>query len=199
VNSPRILAFALAFVTACGGDAPVADPVETTTPIDTSVVTATTSRATRLAAAKRIKGVVGFDSAGPLRAGMSLAQAVLRMEGDLWTRDRSLRCANYRAARAPGLKFLFLDRHLARIEVESGPSATAEGVRIGSTVSQVQSAYAGRVTVTDDASTGRSYLSVRATDASDSAHRLVFEANGSRIVRFRSGVRPSVEWIEGCS
>jgi hypothetical protein len=130
---------------------------------------------------------------------MSLAKAVIAMEGDLWTLDKQKRCMYFQAARAPGMQFVFFDRHLVRIEIDSGTSATVERVKIGATEEQVQAAYADRVTVTEAAYTGGHFLTVSAPDAADSVRKLVFETDGKRVVRFRTGLRPAVDWIEGCS
>lgn len=166
-----------------------------------SAVSWTPSAATRLADAKRksLAWTVNFQGAGPLRPGMSLAHAVVLMEGDFWTHDASANCMYFQAARAPGMKFVFLHRNLARIEVDSGAVATTQGIRIGASEEQVQAAYPGHVTITDDAHSGAHYLSARAPDEADSAFRIVFETNGKRVTRLRMGVRQAVEWIEGCS
>lgn len=120
------------------------------------------------------------------------------MEGDLWTHDRSLTCSYFRAARAPGMKFLFLDRYLARIEVDSGAAGTLEGAKIGATEAEVQALYAGRVAITQDSYTDARYLTVTPRDEAESAGRIVFETRGQRVTRFRAGPRPFVEWVKGC-
>jgi hypothetical protein len=35
--------------------------------------------------------------------------------------------------------------------------------------------------------------------AQDSAHRLILETDGARVVRYRGGLLPAVAWVEGCS
>ena len=183
---------------ACGGVAPSAEPTTTKTPAELIDSSVPEMRATGFTHAKQIAWPVSFESAGPLRPGMSLPQAVVAMEGDLWTLDTHGRCVYFHAARAPGMEFVFLDRHLVRIDVDSGRAGTVEHVKIGATEDQVQAAYPGRVTVTD-AYTGGHFLTVSAEDAADSVRRLVFETDGKRVVRFRTGLRPAVDWIEGCS
>jgi hypothetical protein len=142
---------------------------------------------------------VTFDGAEPLYPRMSLADAVIMMGGDLWQSNRSVTCGYFRSTRAPGMRFVFLRWQLARIEVDSGSIATAEGIRIGSTETQVNDAYPGRVVVTDDALTGGHFLSVAPPEDGDTTLRVVFETDGHRVTRFRTGLRYAVEWAEGCS
>ena len=33
----------------------------------------------------------------------------------------------------------------------------------------------------------------------DSARRLIFETDGQRVVRYRAGITPAVEYVEGCA
>ena len=184
---------------ACGDVAPNAEQPAAETPAESTVASVAGSPAPRFTHAKRIAWPVSFESAGPLRPGMSLAQAVIAMEGDLWTPDTQARCLYFYAARAPGMNFVFLDRHLVRIEVDSGTAATVERVKIGATEEEVQAAYPDHVIVTDAAYSGGHFLTVSAPDSADTVRKLVFETDGKRVIRFRTGLRPAVDWIEGCS
>jgi hypothetical protein len=197
-----LVAIVAGVASACGGEARSAEVMVATGTGDSVrfvPVKYERSPATRLAVSKWIPWTVSFDSAGPLRPGMSLARAIIVLEGDLWQVDGSVRCSYFRAARAPGLEFVFLNRLLARIEIDSGPVATAAGMRIGSTEEQVQAAYAGHVVATDDVYSGGRVLTVRAPIDADSALNLVFETDSGKVVRYRVGVRPAVGWAEGCS
>ena len=193
-------ALLIVIAAACSGGEPSAELATAGTPAEsTTVASVAGSPAPRFTHAKRIAWPVSFESAGPLRPGMSLAQAVIAMEGDLWTPDTPARCLYFYAARAPGMNFVFLDRHLVRIEVDSGTAATVERVKIGATEEEVQAAYPDRVIVTDAAYSGGHFLTVSAPDEADSVRKLVFETDGKRVIRFRTGLRPAVDWIEGCS
>ena len=190
-------------VCACAGDAPISS---STTPGSTAPAAADTSvaaREVRLSggriAPKPLNWTLTFGGAEQLYARMSLNDAVISMQGDLWQTNRSVTCSYFRAARAPGMRFVFLRWKLVRIEVDSGAVATAEGIRIGSTEAQVHKAYPDRVTVTDDVFTGGHFLSVAPAEGMDTTVRIVFDTDGQRVTRFRSGLRYAVEWAEGCS
>ena len=45
---------------------------------------------------------------------------------------------------------------------------------------------------------GGRYLTVPSADG-DPTHRVIFETNGTRVTRYRAGVRPAVEYVEGCA
>ena len=64
---------------------------------------------------------------------------------------------------------------------------------------KVGEAYGARVTTTPHKYvTGGHYLTVRALSPVDSALRMVFESEAGRIVRYRSGHVPEVEFVERC-
>jgi len=88
---------------------------------------------------------------------------------------------------------------VVRLEVNRGRVPTAEGVRIGDSEERVKSSYAGEVTVTPHKYTDGHYLTIRPAARSDSAYRIVFETDGRAVTRYRVGVVPAVEYVEGCS
>jgi hypothetical protein len=102
----------------------------------------------------------------------------------------------------PGLdsvSFMLIDGRIARVEVTGGRIATREGARIGDSEGRINTLYAGRVEVQPHKYTDGRYLIVRPMERADSAYRIVFETDGSRVVRYRSGRLPEVQWVEGCS
>jgi hypothetical protein len=142
---------------------------------------------------------VSASGAGPLTIGMTVADARAALSGDLTVADSAAACTYARSQRAPGgVKFMVLDGHLARVEIDSGSTATTEGAKVGDAESSVMSLYAGRVsTMPHKYSSGR-YLIVRA--AADTMRRLVFETDSAGVVRrYRAGAMPAVEWVEGCA
>lgn len=88
---------------------------------------------------------------------------------------------------------------VVRVEVRRGNFATSTGARIGDTEQRIQSLYPGQVTVSPHKYTDGHYLTVTPTAEADSANRIIFETDGRKVVNYRAGVRPQVEYVEGCS
>lgn len=140
---------------------------------------------------------------GPLRAGMTLAEADAAVGGAL---------AEPAAAAAgstctyvawpggpPGVRVMLEDGRVARVDVDSGAVATDAGVRVGDDAARVRTAYAGRIAESPHKYVpGALYLTVTPAAPADSAHRLVFEVEDGRVARYRAGSRPAVEYVEGC-
>jgi hypothetical protein len=114
--------------------------------------------------------------------------------------DSLATCRYAVSGRAPaGVAFMVVDGRVARVDVDSGAAATAEGARVGDSEERVRALYAGRVAVTPHKYTDGHYLTVRPAAPADSGHRLVFETDGKRVTEYRAGQLPAVEWVEGCS
>ncbi|HEX8391202.1 MAG TPA: hypothetical protein VF665_02500, partial [Longimicrobium sp.] len=98
-----------------------------------------------------------------------------------------------------GLRAMTEAGRVVRLDVDSSTLATAEGARVGDPETRIRQLYAGRVTEGPHKYVpGGKYLTVRPADA-DTTHLLVFETDGGRVTRFRAGLRPQVEYVEGCS
>jgi hypothetical protein len=108
-----------------------------------------------------------------------------------------LSCTYVKPKNAPaGVALMVVDGNFVRVDVTSGSAKTIEGARIGSTESEINSLYKGRV-ATQPAKYGNGHtLVVTPTDKSNT--RIVFETDGKKVTRFRSGQLPQVEWVESC-
>lgn len=139
---------------------------------------------------------------GPLQAGMSLAEASAALKGALVVPSgadtSACAYAQWRGG-PPGVRVMIESGRIARIDVGSGSVSTESGARTGDTEQRVGSLYAGRVTTTPHKYTKGHYLTVTPSSPADSAYRLVFETDGQRVTAYRSGRRPAVEYVEGCS
>lgn len=137
---------------------------------------------------------------GPVRAGMTVAEARAALGGALTEASSAPSCGYATSSRAPkGVNFMIVDGRIARADVRGGTTATAAGAKIGDTEQRVRALYAGRIAVTPHKYTNGHYLTVTPSNPADSAYRIVFETDSSRVTVYRSGLRPPVEWVEGCS
>jgi hypothetical protein len=80
-----------------------------------------------------------------------------------------------------------------------GTVPTSAGARIGDTEATIKKLYKGQVTVSPHKYTDGHYLTVVPKAPADSAFRIVFETDGTRVLQYRGGRRPQVEYVEGCA
>lgn len=145
--------------------------------------------------------MVSESGVGPVRAGMTLQEARILLPG-LRTAESSddLATAPCTYARSPSLPsgavLMFENGRIARVDILTGSLRTAEGAGIGDTEARLQSLYQDRVVTTPHKYTDGHYMTVRS--GSDSTLRIVFETDGFKVLRFRSGKTPAVEYVEGC-
>jgi hypothetical protein len=99
----------------------------------------------------------------------------------------------------PGVGIMLVSDSVARIDIDSAGIATAEGAAVGDDETRVTGLYRDRVTVTAHKYTGPTGHYLTVARAGDTLHRIIFETDGKRVTKFRVGLRPAVEWVEGCS
>jgi hypothetical protein len=138
------------------------------------------------------------EGIGSLKAGMSLDEARVVMHNNLVVPAKLEECGYVTVRDAPaGLAIMVEKDVISRVEVRSGKVATIEGARIGDSEEKIKSLYPGMVAVQPHKYTDGHYLVVTPKDAGE--NRIVFETDGKKVLRFRSGRRPAVEYVEGCS
>ena len=191
---PRCLVpIALLAAVACGGSAERAQR-EDSTGAQRNPPGATS------AATRRADSVVTERGLGPLRAGMTIAEARTALGGALVVPAEydSTGCdyASWRGG-PRGVRVMIDQGRIARVEVDSVNVATAAGARVGDSEERIQSLYGGRVTVTPHKYEDGRYLTV--SGVGDSSVAIVFETSKGRVTRYRAGRRPAVEYVEGCS
>lgn len=137
---------------------------------------------------------------GPLRAGMTLPAASAALGGALLVPagadTAGCRYVQWRGG-PPGVRVMVEGGRIARVDVDSAGVRTAAGAGIGDSEGQIQRLYPGRVTVTPQKYTEGHYLTA-IPNASDSTYAIVFETRAGKVTRFRAGLRPQVEYVEGC-
>ena len=139
------------------------------------------------------------DGGGPRRVGITAREALAAAGAGGTDTNPDTACHFLDVAKMPKRLYVMVESGVVtRIDVRDTSVATAEGARLLSPQDSVLAMYAGRVQVKPHKYTrGWSYLVV--TPPGDSLHRIVFEADGSRVTSFRVGREPSVEYVEGCS
>lgn len=147
------------------------------------------------------KLTVNEHGIGVLRAGMTMSDANTALGGalSLATPADSLACtyANWKGA-PEGVHLMFEGGRLARVEVRSGSMETADGARIGDTEEKVKGLYSGRIAVQPSKYSSGHYLVVTPSAPTDSAYRIIFETEKNAVTKYRAGMRPQVEYVEGC-
>ncbi len=89
---------------------------------------------------------------------------------------------------------------IARVDIENPKITTVSGAKIGDTEARIKSLYPGQIKVTPHNYVRNGhYLTLIPKDKADKNYRIVFETDGQRVTRFRSGKMPEVEYVEGCS
>lgn len=139
---------------------------------------------------------VSMEGSGPFRIGASLAELAPHLAADIDTTTLQRECDYVRAAEAPdSMLFMIEGGRLARIDVTGTGPATAEGAHVGDAESRILELYPSAVRGPHKYTDG-AYLTVT---GSDGVSKYVFETDGQRVTRYRAGVAPAVDYVEGCS
>ena len=148
---------------------------------------------------------VYINGIGTVRVGMTIAEAskaagtkLIRESGY----ETNLSCFYVKPQGEPkDIGFMVTNKRISRVDVWNNKSITTlSGAKIGDTESRIKSLYPRQIQVTphEYVQAGH-YLTFVPKDASDKNYRVVFETDGKKVTRFRSGKLPEVEFVEGCS
>lgn len=143
---------------------------------------------------------VNSGGLGPVRVGMTPAELKSAFGDSLVIPAKLAECDYVRPKNNPkGVAFMIENGKLSRVEVRSSSSIkTVEGAGNGNTEAEIKSLYPGQVTVQPHKYTDGHYLVVK-PNGSPANERIVFETDGSKVLHFRSGRTPAVEYVESCS
>jgi hypothetical protein len=100
--------------------------------------------------------------------------------------------ANYPA----GVRVMLVNDTAVRIDVDSGGIATPAGIFVGDPESKVMERYKDAILAPHKYVAGGRYIIV--TSPVDSMRRGIFETDGAKVLRYRFGRRPEVDFVEGC-
>jgi hypothetical protein len=87
---------------------------------------------------------------------------------------------------------------VVRVQVDSAGVPTERGASVGDPESRVLELYGSRIVTQPHKYMGPTGHNLIVTDTADARRRLIFETDGQQVVRFRVGLEPSVDWVEGC-
>ena len=146
------------------------------------------------------------DSFGSVPLGVPLEQASSALGDSLLPGVNFDLCTMSRTASMPSGTMLMVLRdrigglmHVERVDVDSTGVHTREGAGVGDSEAQVLAQYRPLARVEPHKYTGPEGHYIVVTSPTDSNFRIVFETDGQRVLRFRAGRRPAVDFVERCS
>ena len=133
---------------------------------------------------------------GDVKAGMSVKEANAVLGNVLVIPAKLQECDYVRPKSPKNLAFMVEKGEISRVEVQPGSDiATVAGAKIGDSEDRIKSLYPG-VEVKPAKYTPGHYLEVTPNNGGN--NRIIFETDGKKVVKYRSGRLPSVEYVEGC-
>jgi len=152
------------------------------------------------------------EGLGPVRAGMSVAQAeralhlslradppALADDGDGEALAEWRSCHYESSPELPGVLFMVSADRVVRVDVEAGAWGTTRGVRLGTPEVEVLRRYPGIAVHPHPYVDFGHYLVLEATDDGGHPAAMIFETDGQVVTSFRSGAAEPVGYVEGCS
>ncbi len=138
---------------------------------------------------------------GPVSAGMTVAEAGVAAGSPLVVPATPEECYFARIKGAPADLMMMVQKgKISRVDVTRALTiATTTGAKIGDTEERIKSLYPNQVTVQPHKYTDGRYLVVTPVASADRNYRIVFETDGKKVLRYRSGLIPAVEYVEGCA
>ncbi|MBK1989740.1 hypothetical protein A0J48_019745 [Sphaerospermopsis aphanizomenoides BCCUSP55] len=156
---------------------------------------------------------VTINGIGPVKAGMNLPEAAGAANARLYVSASPSDSCYYLEGEGDikGISFMVTKDEaksrqkyitsdvIARVDIDNPKVTTISGAKIGDTEARIKSLYPGiEVTPHQYIQKGH-YLTLIPKDKADQNYRVIFETDGQRVIRYRSGKLPEVAYIEGCS
>ncbi|HBK99807.1 MAG TPA: hypothetical protein DD001_22045 [Microcoleaceae bacterium UBA10368] len=150
---------------------------------------------------------LALNGIGPIRVGMTVEEAS-QSAGVRLVQTQSggeeYGCFYFKPQGEPkGIAFMVTKGRIARVGISNERITTIKGAKIGDTEDQIISLYPGQIQITKNPLFARpeaksKYLTFVPKDAADKNYRIIFVTANNRVISFRSGKIPEVDYIEGC-
>jgi len=146
--------------------------------------------------------VARADGVGPIRAGMTIAEASAAIGESLHVDYSDFGTCDYATPSVlpEGVSLMIISDTVERVDVvDPSEVRTAAGAGIGDPEASVVTRYGSAATVEPHKYTGPVGHYVVVAPPGDSLHRIVFETDGDTVTMYRVGRTPAVQYVEGCA
>jgi hypothetical protein len=146
---------------------------------------------------------LGTNGIGPVQVGMTIAQAEAKSGRRFVAEVPGRGGCGYAVVKGlGGVNFMVINGVIERVDISNPKVMTLSGAKIGDSEGRVKTIYPDQIKTEIHPYTGRSggkYLIFQPQDRADRNYRVIFETTNGKVVRFRAGRLPAVDYIEGCS
>jgi hypothetical protein len=146
---------------------------------------------------------LGTNGIGPVQVGMTIAEAEAKSGRRFVAEVPGRGGCGYAVAKGlSGVNFMVINGVIERVDISNPKVMTLSGAKIGDSDARIKTVYPDQIKTESHPYTGRSggkYLIFQPQDRADRNYRVIFETTNGKVVRFRAGRLPAVDYIEGCS
>ena len=191
--------------TAASSSTTQATTVATTEASTTTTTQPATTTTTEPGEILSVDSKVSLRAIGPIVIGMTLeearAAAGMRLSGELDPEVSDTCFYVVPESTVKGVLFMVFEDVIARVEITApSPITTRSGAGVGSTREELAQMYSGNLEDTDEAVFDGEAVGFVPNDESDANYRIFFELDENDVVvRYRMGIKPAVDFIEGCA
>ena len=146
---------------------------------------------------------VAMSGIGAIKVGMTVDEASKAANTQIVTESGGAESCSYgrlKGGKLKGLSFMVSNGNITRVDVNSREISTLKGAKVGDSEDRIKSLYVGQITINNLQYSQHGHtLTVTPRSRADQKYLLVFETDGKRVTKFKSGLKSSVEASEGYS